>query len=304
VIRVDRFLHQPSCPVCGSSSFSDLGRIAYGPSPIEFSSERIDVGDLDARLLECTGCGARRTSPIVPPELTAPIYAAASAGRWSGDVERFESTLRKADVVIPEGGGRVLDYGCYTGGLLDCFRARGWQTFGVDLCRSAVEVAGARGHRVTGGGLEALSTFTEPFDVITLFDVIEHVIDPVPLLSMLASLLKPEGELWILTGDAESLPARLFGARWWYVSFGEHVVFYRLANLEAVLGKVGLRTRGASRLRYLDHGRLHRAKNYLTTGLYLAAQPLLAGRTTHRLGAGPPPLFPAVDHLLVRGVRA
>lgn len=302
-MHVPSFRDQPRCAVCGNPRTRDLGRIAYGPSPIEFSSERIDVSGLEAHLLECTSCRARRTSPIVPAQVTADIYARAAAERWSGAQARFESTLRKARVEIPGRPGRVLDFGCFTGGLLDCFAQRGWRTFGVDLCADAVRIASERGHTCRAGSLDAVD-FDESFEVIALFDVIEHLTDPRPTLTALRDQLGAQGELWILTGDAGSRSSKLLGARWWYVSFAEHVAFYRAENLEAVLRECGLKVTQTCRLRYFDDPPAKRLRNGIATGVYLAAHPLLAGRTTHRLGAGPPPLLAATDHLLVRATRA
>lgn len=303
MIHVTEYLKQSRCPLCESELARDLGPIHYGRSPIEFSSERIDVTGLDARLLECIRCGARRTNPIIPPEMTGKFYEMASAERWSGASERFKSILKKSGVQISKQRARVLDYGCYTGGLLDCFAEQGWNTSGIDLCRAAVEVAKSRGHRVEQGALEALSRFEEPFDVVTLFDVIEHVIDPIDFLDKLAKVIKPGGELWVLTGDANCLASRIFGSRWWYVSFSEHVVYYRLENLDVLFNQCGLTRTMVSRIRYLDHSRLHRAKNYAATSVFMLANPFLSGRTQNRLGVGPPPLFASTDHLFVRGTR-
>jgi SAM-dependent methyltransferase len=105
--------------------------------------------------------------------------------------------LRSADLIESKGGrkkGRVLDIGCGYGFFLQEMKSRGWQVEGV-------EVSGAGRDYIRGQGdipvhaepLEKLCLPTSSFDVVTLFYVIEHVLDPLSVLREVKRILMPGG---------------------------------------------------------------------------------------------------------------
>lgn len=104
-------------------------------------------------------------------------------------------------------GRRLFDVGCGTGGFLDAARARGFTPFGIDF--DADNVARAR-ERHGLREVEALSLAEHAtrhperrFDVVTLFEVIEHVEDPVAFLGEVRRLLLPGGFVALSTPNRE-----------------------------------------------------------------------------------------------------
>ncbi len=113
---------------------------------------------------------------------------------------------------------RLLDVGCSKGHFLELAQASGWEGVGVELNRRAVEEARARGLDVRHGDLTNLPQVSEPaggslaeagFDVVTLFDVIEHTAAPRALLAACHRLLKPGGLLVVTTPDIGGLVPRV-----------------------------------------------------------------------------------------------
>ena len=111
------------------------------------------------------------------------------------------------------GIGKLIDYGCGIGAFIDLAQARGWKVYGLDGSEMAVEYARAR-------GLPAWTvdewTAAEPVragkgmvDVVTMWDVIEHVEDPPKVLQSISFLLRDEGILLLETPSANYLPKRL-----------------------------------------------------------------------------------------------
>lgn len=131
--------------------------------------------------------------------------------------------------------GKLLDVGAATGFFLDLARTRGWQTHGVEPSRYASEVASRKGLTVHRGVVEELDLPDESFDVITMWDVIEHVNDPDASLAAACRLLRPEGSLALNTPDAGSLLARLLGLRWHLVVPPEHLVLFSAKSLRKLL---------------------------------------------------------------------
>lgn len=111
--------------------------------------------------------------------------------------------------------GRVLDIGCGSGQLLARLASFGWQAEGAEPDSEAAALArrvyGLRIHQV---GAEDLDPRLGTFDVITMIHVLEHVVDPVGVLTRVAGLLAPSGRCVIVTPNASSYGAQVFGVNW------------------------------------------------------------------------------------------
>lgn len=165
---------------------------------------------------------------------------------------------------------RLLDVGCATGFFLDLARQRGWEVVGTE-----VSEYGARYARqyfdldVRLGSLGELGFGAQAFDVVTMWDVIEHVVDPTAELREVHRILRKGGLLSIITPDAGSLVARLLGRRWEeFRRVREHVFFFSKHTLDQMLRKTGfeiIRTESASKVFYLGPA-VQRLKYYTWDG--------------------------------------
>lgn len=146
-------------------------------------------------------------------------------------------------------GDRLLDLGCASGHFLLAAAQAGFRVAGADLSEAAVEQVRARlGCPAWAGGLADLE-LDDRFDVVTMWETIEHVADPGPVLGKVRTWLAPDGVLVIGTGDNSSLASRAMGRRWWYLNPPDHVVYYNARALEIVLGRHGFRVEGWERIR-------------------------------------------------------
>ena len=139
----------------------------------------------------------------------------------------------------PAGGGRLLDVGCGNGGFLLMAQQAGWQVSGVDFDPDAVGFARSRGLQVREGGIEAFDEQAEEFDVISMCHVIEHVPEPLALLSRAHRLLKRGGLLWLETPNIESLGAGRFGRDWRGLEPPRHLVLFNRRALRQLFHKLG-----------------------------------------------------------------
>src|SRR5437867_11790375 len=143
--------------------------------------------------------------------------------------------------------GRLLDVGCALGDFLLEAKASGWDVEGVEISAFAAEQARARGLRVTTGRLEELALPAASFDVITLYDSVEHLADPVATLAAVRRLLVPGGIVHLVTPNVGGLQARLLGRLWYHYKPGEHLFYFSHRTLRAVCEAAGLRWDGWQR---------------------------------------------------------
>ena len=136
--------------------------------------------------------------------------------------------------------GRLLDVGCAAGFFLAEARAH-YDVQGVELSTWSSAYARERlGLPVHTGTLQQAALPSNHFDVVTLWDVIEHVPDPVPLLQDAARVLKPGGRLVLTTGDWGSRYAERRGAQWHLMTPPWHLTMFSRATLALAAQRAGL----------------------------------------------------------------
>jgi SAM-dependent methyltransferase len=201
------------------------------------------------RLWLCRDCGcgfvAERDVPAGADALYSAAYFEGRAGTGYPSYLRdepvmrrnFEWRLRWLERFATR--GRLLDVGAAYGHCLAVARARGWRAEGIeiaaDVARAGSELAGVPIH--AGDFLEL---DVEPgFDLVTFFDVLEHMRDPAACLARARELLAPGGFVAVETGDHASPWARLMGARWHFLDPPQHLTYFSAASLAALLRRCG-----------------------------------------------------------------
>ena len=142
--------------------------------------------------------------------------------------------------------GTLLDVGAATGAFLAEAAAAGFAVAGVEPSAWAAEVARARGLDVCTGTVEALGDAAGRFDVVTSFDVVEHLVDPVEGVRTLSRHARPGGLVAVTVPDFGGWWARCSGARWPFVTPKEHLHYFTRRTLRALLTAAGLRVREVS----------------------------------------------------------
>lgn len=211
-------------------------------------------------VVRCRGCGLVHVWPQPPRAALEALYSSGDYHAAVDEAERrrtFARRLREIEALLrgaAEGGGagrRLLDVGCSRGYFLEAARASGWQATGVEVNRHAVEQARARGLDVHQGELADWAAASGPaaheaFDVVTLFDVLEHAGDPRALLAECHRLLRPGGLLVVTTPDVGGLVPRVtyglfaltLGA-WGHPTPPGHLVEFSRRTLRRALAEAG-----------------------------------------------------------------
>jgi SAM-dependent methyltransferase len=214
-------------------------------NPELFGSSRIKV--THGRILRCNECGfgfqqARPTSEELADlyrRMDVGIYESETLGRMATAQCHLELVEAFA-LTIP---GRVLDIGCASGHFLRVARMAGWSVAGVEpsvaLYAKTVETLGSKAE-VHCSTLEEGDFEPSSFDAVTLWDVLEHVPDPVKFMKRCRTLLRPGGRLFLNVPNLDSIQARVLGRRW-PLLLAEHLTYFNRRSLRMCGEKAGLK---------------------------------------------------------------
>lgn len=173
------------------------------------------------RIVKCTECAMIYESPRYAADVIFAGYE--HAGNDGHDTQypmrvgSFQRALESLGTRIPPKGARVLDVGTAGGAFVEAARRHGYDSVGLEPSRVLVDLAKSRGLNVVQGSLEAHPFEPGSFDMVCLWDVIEHLPDPASALRILRSLLKPDGILLINYPDIGTWAAKAAGKRFWWV---------------------------------------------------------------------------------------
>lgn len=137
--------------------------------------------------------------------------------------------------------GNLLDIGCASGFFLDVASQNGLVTFGVELSKEAVQIARQKHKNIFNGILENSKYPDSFFDIIALFDIIEHVLDPRTTIKEISRIIKSGGLLVITTPDISSWHAKIMGKRWGLITPLEHLFYFSPTSIRVLLEKYGFR---------------------------------------------------------------
>jgi 2-polyprenyl-3-methyl-5-hydroxy-6-metoxy-1,4-benzoquinol methylase len=201
-------------------------------------------------LVKCRVCGLMYLNPQPEwselikhyPDEYAPYarkagMSEAAYHRWS---ERYGMQRRCRAIARFRSAGCLLDVGCATGQFLDEMRQHGWEPFGVEPVAAAATFAREHfGINVFEGTVEEAHFPEDMFDVITFWDVLEHVVDPKLTLQEVYRILKPDGWLVVQVPEPQSWQARLFGRYWAGFDAPRHLFAFPQRTFRRQLAKLG-----------------------------------------------------------------
>ena len=211
---------------------------------------RFNAGGYD--YVECPGCGLAHLDPLpAEHEARAVFDASYFTGGLAGGYDDYlaDESLHRENARLRlemlQGFGlsppaNVLDVGCAHGFFLDEARARGWTVSGIDVSEAASAYAATRfGLDVVSEIGRARGDGGAPYDVVTLFQVLEHVASPLHLLRDVHDVLRPDGALVLETWDRSSAVARLMRSHWQEVAPPSVVWLWDRQSITLLLAAAG-----------------------------------------------------------------
>lgn len=136
--------------------------------------------------------------------------------------------------------GKLLDVGCGYGIFLNTARRYGWSVFGVELSHLAYEYGrNFYSLDIFHGAVEEANYPDHSFDVITAWDVLEHLSDPIIFLKAIRRILKKDGICFFSLPNIESTAARVFKDKWWTLRPAEHIWHFTPRTITQLLNEQG-----------------------------------------------------------------
>ncbi len=199
---------------------------------------------LQRQVLRCGRCGLVFADPEGAPAYDYPesyyrglVYADYLADR---PTIRRNAQRSLAELESLVSGRRLLDVGCAAGFFLEVARERGWNVCGLEVSAYAAAIARDQlGLPVLQGSIVAPPEGLDRFDVVTLWDAIEHLDRPDLALGHIRERLQEGGLLVLTTGDHGSLLRRITGRRWRLFGDPSHNFFFDRVTLRALLERTG-----------------------------------------------------------------
>ncbi len=231
-----------TCPVCGRTNC----RRRFTRSGYE--------------IFRCAACRHSFVHPVPSPEELRSIYdrsyfergdkyrarAGSEDPNAANDRRKLELIAAEREIVgrteHDDEEPRLLDVGCARGGFLGRARERGFAVEGVELSQTAADHARKELKLdVSVGTLFDAQFESQSFDVVTMWDVIEHLDDPAACIEEVRRILRPGGIVALSTGDASALAAKLMGRRWHLLTPPQHLWYFERRGLEQLLVDQGFR---------------------------------------------------------------
>jgi len=236
------------CNLCGSVDLktiyearADLERDPAFADKFRASSDEL----LTLPLVRCRQCSLLFVNPRIARGAMLDGYASGAdpmyVSQMPARVRTFARTIAHIDRLRP-GKGRLLDVGTAAGAFLKAANDDGWDATGIEPNEWLANWGRTEyGVKIHIGSIDEIALEPASFDVVTLWDVIEHTPDPMHVLRRAHGLLAPGGLLVVNYPDIGSWIARAMGRKWPFLS-SVHLYYFTSETIRAALDRAGFET--------------------------------------------------------------
>ena len=239
-------MEEVSCNLCDSDDFDIIYPAKYGQVTQQELAEKFrSSGDelLLDQLVQCQRCGFKYVNPRIKSDLILKGYSEGTDENFISQAKfreiTFDKSLKYIEKCTKGNQGKIYDIGTAGGSFLQAAKKRGWEVYGTEpnewLCNWCKKNYGVDLHQ---GDLFSNQFDSGFFDVVTLWDVLEHVPDPTKNLSEIRRILKSNGLLIVNYPDVGSWISKLMGRRWIFL-LSVHLFYFDRRTIAKMLNKVG-----------------------------------------------------------------
>ena len=137
----------------------------------------------------------------------------------------------------------ILDVGCGIGYFLEEAKKRGWNVYGTEYTEEAIKICDNKGINMQKGVLTPSNYNLESFDIITSFEVIEHINNPTEELNNFYKLLRKGGITYVTTPNFNSILRYGLKSKYNVICYPEHLSYYTPKTLKKVFKQSGFKAK-------------------------------------------------------------
>jgi len=208
-----------ACLLCGHTTLTKQNRYSF------------------AHLVKCANCGFVfcKLIPSVD-ELIAHYNTYHRNDRISPiTLKRYEELLKSFSPYLKS--GNILDVGCGNGHFLSVAKSNGWNVFGTEYTDTAMAICKSKGIKMYQGKLNPKDFGDIKFDVITSFEVLEHINNPLEEIKNFSTLLNSGGIVYLTTPNFNSLSRYVLKQKWSIIEYPEHLSYYTANTLQRLFNQ-------------------------------------------------------------------
>ena len=233
------------CGLCGQTDHRIRFAATDGIEQIDplacYSSSRTCSGHF--AIVRCTNCGLVRSLTRDDFETRQQVYENLKDEVYEDEAGNRQAIFQRRAQKIAydhQQKGRLLDIGCSTGLFAAEAAGQGWQVSGIDPAAWAIDIAQQRvsGAQFFTTNIEDAQFADNGFDVITLWDVLEHIDQPKDLLQRSTAWLSKDGCIYLNLPNINSFTARLLG-KYWPMLLREHLWYFSPHTITRLLNETG-----------------------------------------------------------------
>lgn len=241
LLQEAKWIYFNQCPACGSINKEVCGNLP--DAMYIFGEENILFPASGISLLRCTDCTLVYKNALPDPEFLSSVFSRQMANKWT-DTYQYDEEIRKFTELLGDKFD-LLDVGASNGALLEACKGsivNGRQS-ALDIIAHPQLLKRIKGEFIQGFLDHAqLAWLGEPYEIVTLFDVLEHLYDPENAFKNLRLLVKDNGIVFLETGNTKSFwPVRYGVHQWWYTRLFEHHMFWSYESLEKIASRHGFK---------------------------------------------------------------
>jgi 2-polyprenyl-3-methyl-5-hydroxy-6-metoxy-1,4-benzoquinol methylase len=214
-------IHHKECLVCHSKDIALTGKYLTGT------------------LLKCNNCGFHFAQKI--PTIAELIAHYNQYGRNDYlspvTIKRYHEILDQFEPYRKT--NKLIDVGCGIGYFLEEAKKRGWEVYGTEYTDEAISICRSKGITMHQGALNPTNYANGEFDVVTSFEVIEHINNPVEEMQYFNRLLRQGGAAYITTPNFDALERYVLREKYNVISYPEHLSYYTKNTLNRLMYSQG-----------------------------------------------------------------